>query len=60
MKVDPNNLGTEFSKIISDEIIGTNTEIVTRLNHRFKFVGTKDTLTTDHGRLLKDKIGNFT
>jgi hypothetical protein len=25
MKVDPNNLGTEFSKIISDEIIGTQT-----------------------------------
>lgn len=60
MKVDPNNLGSEFSKILSDEVLGTSTEVVIRLNHRFKFVGTKDTLTTDHGRLLKDNLGNFT
>lgn len=34
--------------------------MVIRLNHRFKFVGVKESLMTDHGRLLKDKIENFT
>jgi len=47
MQVEPNNLGSEFSKILSDEVLGTNTEIIIRLNHRFKFVDTKEANTVD-------------
>jgi len=31
--VDPSKLGGEFSKVVEDEIIGTNCELKVRLNH---------------------------
>jgi|JI6StandDraft_1071083.scaffolds.fasta_scaffold01508_23 hypothetical protein len=59
MKVDPTKLGTEFSKVISDETLGANCDVLIRLNKRFKFRGVDAKLLSDHDRIFKDKLGNF-
>lgn len=60
MKVNPDALGSEFSKVVSDEVVGTDADLVLRLNHRFKFKEARKELLADHERLLRDKLGNFT
>jgi hypothetical protein len=59
LKVDPTKLGTEFSKIISNEVLGVDSEVVILLNKRFKFRGVQSSLLSDHDRVLKDQLGNF-
>lgn len=59
MKVDPAKLGTEFSKIISNEILGVDSEIAILLNKRFSFRGVDPKLLSDHDRVLKDNLGSF-
>ena len=59
MKVDPTKLGTEFSKVISDETLGANCDVLIRLNKRFKFRGVDAKLLSEHDRIFKDKLGNF-
>lgn len=38
-RVDPDKIGTEFSKIINEEILGTNAKLKIRMNRLFKFRG---------------------
>jgi hypothetical protein len=52
LRVDPSKIGTEFSKIIEDEIIGTSAVATIRLNQTFKF------RNTDVSE-IKETIGNF-
>ena len=36
-RVDPDKIGTEFSKVINEEVLGTNAKLKIRMNRLFKF-----------------------
>jgi len=58
--VDPTKIGGEFSKVIEDEVLGTNTEILVRLNHLYAFRNENEEFLSDHKSKLKKNVGNIT
>lgn len=59
MKVDPTKIGTEFSKIINEQILGSNAELIVRLNTRFIFNNVDKKLLSEKNNVMKQKLGNF-
>ena len=59
MKVDPVKIGTEFSKIINEVILGSNAEVTVRLNKRFILKNVDKSLLSEKNTVLKQDLGNF-
>ena len=59
-RVDPVKIGTEFSKVINEEIIGSNVHLTIRMNRVFSLRGVDPKLLKDDGSLYEAQQGNFT
>lgn len=58
-KIDPQALGTEFNKIIKENILGTESKLTIKVNRLFKICnGAADELSEDKSTLVQD-FGNF-
>ena len=59
MKVDPLKIGTQFSKIIIEEIVGSNAQATVRLNSRFIFKNVDKKLLSEKNTVMQQNLGNF-
>lgn len=58
-KIDPNLLGTEFTKIVKENIIGSNSKLTVKLNKLFRVCNAQpDEISADKTTLTQD-FGNF-
>ncbi len=60
LKIDPKMLGTQFKKIVQENVIGTESKLIIKLNKIFKICnGQPDEVSKDQCTLTQD-FGNFT
>jgi hypothetical protein len=60
LKIDANKLGTEFGKIVKENVIGSASTLIVKLNQIFRIChGNAEELSKDRTTLTQD-FGNFT
>ena len=60
LKIDPSLLGTEFAKIVKENVIGSNSKLTVKLNKIFTIASASsvDEISKDKSTLVQD-FGNF-
>lgn len=59
LKIDPKAIGTEFSKIINEKILGTSSKLTVKLNKRFQIVDGEPGKVSYDLTTMQTDFGNF-